>query len=437
MKLKPTAPPDDPTLRCPNCNFPIRLTESLAAPLIDETRRSFQKQLADKDAEVGRKLDLLQRERDDLAKAREGIDEQVRLRVERGRSAIVAVEAEKAREASSAELMAKAAEIAGLRHTLEINDAKLAEAQRDHAEHLRKGRELDEAKRELELTVERRVQASVDDIRAKARLEADESARLRLLEREKTIESMARTIEDLKRKAEQGSQRAQGEASELDLRNLLASRFPADLIEAVERGEPGADLVQRVNGAVGQPAGTMMWESKRTRYWSDAWLAKLREDQRRSGADVALIVSQSLPKHVEQFDLIGGVWVTHPRCALPVAIAVRQSVIDVNSSRLVQQGQKTKVDQIYEYLTGVRFRQRVEALVEKFNDMNDDLDKERKFTSRQWARREMQIVAVIESTAGMVGDLQGIAGKAMPEISLLDVPELDVSGGNAAPEASG
>ena len=105
-----------------------------------------------------------------------------------------------------------------------------------------------------------------------------------------------------------------------------------------------------------------------------AWLSKLREDQRRSGADVALIVSQSLPKHVEHFDLVDGVWVTHPRCALPLAIALRQSLIDVSGSRLVQQGQRTKVEQIYEYLTGTRFRQRVEAVVEKFNDMRDDND---------------------------------------------------------------
>ena len=426
MNLK-TAPTHDP-IHCPNCNFPIRLTESLAAPLIEETRRNFQKQLADKDLEVGRKLDLLQRERDDLAKAREGIHEQIRRQVESERSAIIAVEAEKAREAVSSELMAKEAEVAGLRHTLEVNDAKVAEAQRDQAEHLRKKRELDEAKRELELTIERRVQASVDDIRATAKLEADESARLRLLEKEQTIDSMARTIEDLKRKAEQGSQKAQGEAFELDLQNLLAARFPADLIEAVGRGEPGADLVQHVNGAVGQPAGTMMWESKRTKAWSDSWLAKLREDQRRSGADVALIVSQALPKGVEHFDLVDGVWVIHPRCALPVAIALRQSVLEVNGSRMVQAGQKTKVEQIYQYLTGTRFRQRVEAVVEKFNDMRDDLDKERKFVNRQWARREMQIVAAIESTAGMVGDLQAIAGKAMPEIALLELPDAQEDG---------
>jgi hypothetical protein len=117
--------------------------------------------------------------------------------------------------------------------------------------------------------------------------------------------------------------------------------------------------------------------------------------------------------------------VAHPRCALPVAVALRQGLIDVSSSRLVQQGQQTKMEQVYHYLTGTKFRQRVEAVVEKFNDMRDDLDKERKFMVRQWAKRETQILAVVESTVGMVGDLQAIAGKAMPEIPSLDMPLLE------------
>lgn len=140
---------------------------------------------------------------------------------------------------------------------------------------------------------------------------------------------------------------------------------------------------------------------------------------------MALIISQALPKHVEQFDRIDGVWVAHPRCALPVAVALRQALIDVSSSRLVQQGQQTKMEQVYHYLSGNKFRQRVEAVVEKFNDMREDLDKERKFLVRQWAKREAQILAVLDSTVGMVGDLQAIAGKAMPEIPSLEMPLLE------------
>src|ERR1700739_1339646 len=417
----------EPILLCPNCNHEIKLTESLAAPLLDKSRRQFQEQLAQKDAEVARQTDALRKEQQELALARQQVEERVRHRLEAERAQLVATEAKKAKEAVAAELHANAAEAAELRGILEANNAKLAEAQQAQAELLRRQRTLDEEKRELDLTIEKRVQASVVDIQAKAKKEADEAARLRVLEKDQTIESMARTIEELKRKAEQGSQQSQGEVLELELEELLCGRFPTDIIEPVGKGELGADVVQQVNGSIGQAAGIILWETKRTKAWSDGWLAKLRDDQRRSGADVALIISHALPKHVEQFDLVEGVWVANPRCALPVAVALRQGLIDVSNSRLVQQGQQTKMEQVYHYLTGTKFRQRVDAVVEKFNDMRDDLDKERKFMGRQWAKRETQILAVIESTVGMVGDLQAIAGKAMPEIPSLDMPLLESS----------
>jgi hypothetical protein len=421
----------EPTLRCPNCSHEIRLTESLAAPLLAETRQRFQEQLASKDAEVARKIEMLRLEREQLAKARVQVEDQVAKRLAAERSQLVSTEAKKAREAAAADLQAKEAEAAELRKMLETNNAKLAEAQQQQAELMRRQRALDEEKRELDLTIEKRVQASIGQIHVKARQEADEAARLRVAEKDQTIESMARTIEELKRKAEQGSQQSQGEVLELELELLLRGRFPTDLVEPVGKGELGADLIQQVNGSIGQTAGIILWESKRTKAWSDAWLAKLRDDQRRCRADAALIISQALPKNIEHFDLVEGVWVAHPRYALPVAVALRQTLIEVNGSRLAQQGQQTKMQQIYHYLTGTKFRQRVEAVVEKFNDMREDLDKERRFMGRQWAKRETQILSVIESTVGMVGDLQAIAGKSMPEIPSLDMPLLE---GSAEPE---
>jgi len=425
VKAVPAVGAHEPTLHCPNCNHEIHLTESLAAPLIEETRRRFQAQLANKDEEIARKLEDVRLEREQLAKSREQFEEQIAQRLVAERSQIAAMESKKAREATAADLQAKTAEAQELRQLLEANDAKLAEAQKAQADSLRMKREFEEARRELDLTIEKRVQASEESIRAKARQEADDAARLRVAEKDQTIESMARTIEELKRKAEQGSQQSQGEVLEIELEELLRTRFPADLVEPIAKGELGADVMQQVNGSIGQPAGTILWESKRTKNWTDSWLSKLRDDQRRSGADIALIISQTLPKHVEHFDLVEGVWVAHPRYAIPLAVALRQTLVEVNGTRLTQQGQQTKMEQVYNYLTGTKFRQRIDAVVEKFNDMRDDLEKERKFMTRQWSKRETQIVSVIESTVGMVGDLQAIAGKAMPEIPSLDVPLLE------------
>ncbi|MCA1416023.1 DUF2130 domain-containing protein [Bradyrhizobium sp. NBAIM20] len=415
----------EPHIPCPKCGHEIPLTESIAAPLLEVERRGFQTKLAAREAEFTRQADELRRRQEEVTKARASIEGQIKQRLETERRQVAAAEAKKARDAVASDLQARANEVAELQQALESNNIKLAEAQQAQAELMRKQRALDEEKRELDLTVEKRVQASVETIQTKARQEADEAARLRVAEKDQTIESMARTIEELKRKAEQGSQQSQGEVLELELEELLRGRFPTDSIEPIGKGELGADVMQQVNGAISQPAGVILWETKRTKAWSDGWLSKLRDDQRRSGADVALIVSQALPKHIEQFDLVEGVWVAHPRCALPVAVALRQGLIDVSSSRLVQQGQQTKMEQVYHYLTGTKFRQRVDAVVEKFNDMRDDLDRERKFMGRQWAKRETQILSVLDSTVGMVGDLQAIAGKAMPEIPSLDMPLLE------------
>ena len=119
--------------------------------------------------------------------------------------------------------------------------------------------------------------------------------------------------------------------------------------------------------------------------------------------------------------LIEGVWVTEVRCAIAVAIALRQSLIELANARVAAEGQQTKTELIYQYLTGPRFRHRIEAIVEKFSDMQLDLEKERKVMNRHWAKRETQIRGVLESTVGMYGDLQGIAGKSLQEIEGLDL----------------
>ena len=245
------------------------------------------------------------------------------------------------------------------------------------------------------------------------------------MEKEHTIVSMQKQIEELKRKAEQGSQQLQGEVHELELEALLRAKFPLDSIEPVPKGEYGGDVLHHVIGSFGQTCGTILWESKRTKSWSDGWLVKLREDRRTAKAEVAVIISQVLPKGVETFELIDGVWVTHPRSAIPVAVTLRHTLIEIASIRQATEGQQTKMEMVYQYLTGPRFRQRVQAIVEAFSSMQEDLDKEKKAITKQWAKREEQIERVMQATVGMYGDLQGIAGKTLQEIEGLEMSALE------------
>jgi hypothetical protein len=219
---------------------------------------------------------------------------------------------------------------------------------------------------------------------------------------------------------------------ELELEGLLKQSFPSDVFTPVPKGEFGGDVVHAVARGEGLVCGKILWESKRTKNWSDGWLVKLRDDQRAAKADLAVIVTQALPKGVETFGHVDGVWVTSTRTFLPLAVALRHTLLELSLARQAGEGQQTKMELVYHYLTGPRFRQRVTAIIEKFEEMQADLTKERAAMTKLWAKREMQIQSVLSATAGMYGDLQGIAGQAIETIEALDVSRLTGPTGGTA-----
>ncbi|MCE7914328.1 MAG: DUF2130 domain-containing protein [Nitrosomonas sp. PRO4] len=418
------------TIICPNCKTQIKLTESLAAPLIESTRIKFEQQLAQKDGEIFQREQVLRSKEKQLLEDRVKLEDQVanqvaeQLKTERIR--IAAEESRKAKLAIAIELESKVHELTELQEILKSRDEKLAEAQRMQADLLKKQRQLDDARRELELTIEKRVQNGLAEVRSNAKKEAEDEQKLKVMEKEQIIIAMQKQIEDLKRRSEQGSQQLQGEVQEIELENLLRMKFPGDTIEPVPRGEYGGDVLHSVFGSGGYSGGMILWEFKRTKNWNDGWLIKLRDDRRAAKAEIAVIVSQSLPKGIETFEMIDGIWVVHPRVVLPVAMILRHSLLQIAMTRQANEGQQTKTEMVYQYLTGSRFRQRVEAIVEAFSTMKEDLDKERKVIIRQWAKREEQIERVMLATVGMYGDLQGIAGKSLQEIEGLAFPALGI-----------
>ena len=415
----------EPTIICPKCKAEIKLTESLAAPLVESIKTEYEDRLTKKDSDMAKREAALREQREALSVAKDHLDEEIEAKLKQERAAIAASEAKKAKIALGAELDEKSKELTDLQEVLTERDKKLAEAQKAQAELIKKQRELDDAKREMDLTIETRVQEGLAATRDKARKEVEGELKLKVAEKEQTITSMQKQIEDLKRRAEQGSQQLQGEVQELELEQLLSAQFPFDCIEPVPKGEFGGDTLQRVVNPNGQACGTILWESKRTKNWSDGWLTKLRDDQRTAKAEIAVLISQALPKDVEAFALVAGVWVTHPRAAIPVATILRNSLLEIAASRQAVEGQQTKTELIYHYLTGPRFRQRVEAIVEAFSSMKEDLDKEKKAIMKQWSKRETQIDRVMQSTVGMYGDLQGIAGQSIQEIEGLEMKALE------------
>jgi hypothetical protein len=449
------------TVLCPACKTEIKLTESLAAPLIEATRQQYEKKIAEQNGEVAKREQAIKAREEQLAKEKESVDAAVeeKLKQERAklvadaakreqafkdrdaallkekdgidaavaeklkteRARIAADESKKAKLAIGNDLEEKTKEIADLNEVLKLRDGKLAEAQKAQAELIRKQRELDDAKRETDLTIETRVQESLAKVRDLAKKDAEQELSLKVIEKDQTIDSMKKQIDDLKRRAEQGSQQLQGEALELQLESVLSRKFPHDQIEPVAKGEHGGDILQRVISPTGSRCGTILWETKRTKNWNDGWLAKLREDQRQAKAEIAVIASTVLPRDVDSFDQIDGVWIVHPKCVLPVAMSLRHMLMEVSAARSASEGQQTKMEIMYGYLTGPKFRLRVQAIVEAFSTMGEDLIKEKKATLRQWAKREEQIHRVMDATVGMYGELQGIAGKSLGQIEGLEM----------------
>ena len=410
----------EPSIVCPNCRTEIKLTETLAAPLIEAAKRDSEAKLRQKEAEIAKREAAMRAQAEAIKVAKEAIDSEVAERLKGERKRVAEEEAKKAAAKFSLDLHHKDQLLEEQTKLATERAVKLEEAQKAQAEALRKGRELDDAKRELDLTIEKRVGEKQTEIQERAKAEAEQAMQLKVQEREQTILAMQKQIEELKRKSEQGSQQLQGEVQELQLEALLRGSFPHDTVTPVPKGEFGGDAVQQVTTPFGQQCGKILWESKRTRNWSDGWLQKLRDDQRAAKADAAILVSQALPKSIDVFGQIDGVWITTPKCAVAVAMAIRHALIEVAMARKSGEGQQTKMEAMYHYLTGPRFRHRVEAIVEKFQDMQADLEKERKAMQKSWAKREQQIQVIVQATAGMWGDMQGIAGRSLPEIEGLD-----------------
>ncbi len=369
---------DDQKIVCPECRAEFPLTAALTQHLEERIRHSY-----DQRAEA----DRARIEREAVRRVRE------ELSVELKDSAAAADEARR----------------------------KLAESEARELDFRRQAREWADKERTLMLAFERRLDEERDKLVDSARRQAGEESELRLAEKEKQIADLRRSIEELKRRAEQGSQQAQGEILEVELEKLLGEYFPEDEIVPVPKGRRGADLLQRVRRN-GQGCGTIIWEAKRTKAWSNDWLAKLKEDRDQERADLAALVSTVLPKEVRYLGQIEGVWVCEVGTVLGTATLLRKLLIDNFTVRQSLRGRADKKELLYNYLASTEFGQRIEGLCETFREMKRELDQERAAFQRIWARREKQLDQFMEHTARMYGDLQGILGAGLSEVTGLTLP---------------
>ena len=409
-------------ITCPNCQTQIEITEVISTQL----RASIRAEL---ETELGLVRQKLKQQQEDLAKKQQelqekvqAVEEQVEAKLAAERPVLEQAIRQRLREEQDLELKDKAAVIAELQ-------AKVQEATAKELVFLKEKRALQEKARNVDLEVERRLQEQLQAVREQAVKDMEEQQKLKLMESEQKVQALLKQIEDLKRRAEQGSQQAQGEVLEIALEELLKGLFPTDAIEPVPKGVRGADVVQRVFDDSGLDCGLILWESKRTRHWSKDWLPKLRDDLRMVGASRSVIVSEQLPEHIRHFGQVDGVWVASWACVHPVAVMLRESLIGVAKSRRALDGQHGKMELVYNYLTGQEFCNRVSGIAEAFVTMRQDLEREKQVFQTQWNKRAKQLERVLLNTTGLYGDLQGIIGSTLPEIRGMGLSALDESPG--------
>lgn len=282
-------------------------------------------------------------------------------------------------------------------------------------------REEKKARQNAELEAARKLAANEDKIREEVLKNADERYRLKLAEQEKKLTDTQKALEDARRKAHQGSQQNQGEVLELDLENRLREEFPFDVITEVKKGQRGADIKQTVCNQTGTNCGILLWETKNGK-WQPAWVAKFKADIRDANASIGVIVSQEIPSELgEMKHLENNVWVVSPRLAPRLAAALRVTILQVDSANKMNAGKDAKMESLYQFLVGPEFRHRVEAIVENYTVLQDEIEREKRASALKWARQEKAIRAVIDNTIGMYGDLQGITNRALPSIRSLEL----------------
>jgi hypothetical protein len=392
-------------LKCPKCGTLIPISEALTHQIAERTRSEMS-------AEIG-KMQTLLREKDlEIEKRAASIDQTIADQVAKARTRLQTEAASKARE----EL---AIEMEDLRRIADERKASLEAAGKLELDLRRRQREMEEKEKTRDLEIARTLDEERVKIREAAITDALERHRLKDAEMEKKLQGAMKLNEELNRKLQQGSQQTQGEVLEIDLQASLTSTFPVDKVEEVPKGVSGGDILQHVLSTSGIECGIIIWETKRTKNWSDAWIAKLKDDRRKARADIAVIVSEVLPKDCNHFKEIDGVWVCHPRCAVNLAAALRLLMVQVTQAKNSAIGKSEKMEVLYRYLSGPEFGQRIEAIVDAFKVMQEDLQEEKRVTERRWGKREKQIQSVISNTAGMYGDLQGLIGSSLQNIASL------------------
>lgn len=385
-------------IKCPNCGHEFEPTESIREEIQNELRSKmteWQKQQQQKfEAQILEEKRKTQKETEELIRKSVASDFENKLHL--------------------------------LEQNNKENEEKLRQAREQQLEFLKKEQELKNKEAELELSVQKKLQEEREKLAGEIRkleeqriVAKETEYQLKLKEMEEKLEAQRKLAEEMKRKAEQGSMQAQGEVQELLLEELLRTAFPFDVIEEVGKGVRGADCIQTVRNNFGQECGRIIFESKRTKDFSADWIEKLKADMRSQGADVAVIVSQAMPKDMDRFGEKDGVWICTFSEVKPIVHMLRDGIIKISAALKSQENRGDKMHLLYDYLTSGEFAEQWKAIREGFMSMKLSIQKERDAMEKLWKAREKQLEKVLLNAAHIRGSIEGISGTDV-DLNLLE-----------------
>src|SRR5688572_367657 len=382
------------TIKCPNCSHEFALGEVEAEEYKKELQQKMATFLKQKDDEYRRKAEELERQKS-------AIEESTRKKVIDETNAKVKSIEEESKQKSQ----------------------QLQDMQKKELELLRERNELEQRTKNLDFEIEKRLLEDRKKIEHEISQREHQLFDLKFKEKELQLEGLKKTIEELKRKSEQGSMQQQGEAGEILLEEILRDYFPYDTLEEVGKGVEGADCILIVRNSKGTECGKIIFESKRTKTWSNTWIDKLKNDMRSQQADIAILVTQAFPKGMDCFGQKDGVWVASFKEIISLTVALRNAIIQISETRRSDENKGEKMQMLYTYLTGTEFRQQIEAIVEGFMAMKQSITKERIQMEKIWKEREKQLDKVLLNTSGLYGSIKGIAGASVQDIPLLEASD--------------
>ncbi|GAA9923617.1 DUF2130 domain-containing protein [Helicobacter pylori] len=414
---------------CPNCQEPIDVNEALYKQIELENQSRFLAQQKEFEKEVKEKRAQYQSHFKALEQKEEALKEQEREQKAKFDDAVkqastLALQDERAKIIEEARKNAFLEQQKGLELLQKELDEKSKQVQELHqkeAEIERLKRENNEAESRLKAENEKKLNEKLDLERGRIEKALHEKNELKFKQQEEQLEMLRNELKNAQRKAELSSQQFQGEVQELAIEEFLRQKFPLDCIEEIKKGQRGGDCIQVVHTREFQNCGKIYYESKRTKEFQKAWVEKLKNDMREIGADVGVIVSEALPKEMERMGLFEGVWVCSFEEFKGLSTVLREGVIQVSLAKKSQENKGDKVNLLYHYLTSSEFSMQVSAIIEGFEQLRAELEKEKNAMARIWKSREKQMEKVFEGTINMYGSIKGIMGNAIEQVKALEL----------------